>query len=147
MRFTRRTLVPVLGVLLFLVIFLAGSFPALAAPALSSPINSSTGSHIANAITLSNDVFPSGAPAAVLTNVSSYTDSLTAAVLAGVCKGPLLLTSSPTLTADVAAELNRLKPATVFVVGLPSGVSEQVRTALQAVTPAVEIVTIIGSDR
>jgi N-acetylmuramoyl-L-alanine amidase len=144
---TRRVLVPILGALLFIMISLAGSAPALAEPALSSPINSSTGSHIANALSLSHKAFPSGAPAAVLCNINSYSDSLTAAVLAGVCKGPLLPTSSPALTADVATELKRLKPALIYIVGLPGDIAHQVRTALQVVAPKVQIVSIVGADR
>jgi N-acetylmuramoyl-L-alanine amidase len=141
----RRTVVPIVGALLFIVIFLAGAAPTLAGPALSSPINSS--SHIANALSLSKKAFPSGAPAAVLSNIDSYSDSLTAAVLAGACKGPLLPTSSPTLTADVATELKRLKPALIYIVGLPPVIAQQVRTALQVVAPKVQIISITGSDR
>jgi hypothetical protein len=142
-----RILVPMVGALLFIVIFLAGSAPALAVPALSSPINSSTGSHIANALSLSKKAFPSGASAAVLCNINSYTDSLTAAVLAGACKGPLLPTSSPALTADVATELKRLKPGLIYTVGLPSEIAQQVQAALQVVAPKVQIISITGSDR
>jgi hypothetical protein len=141
----RRTLVPIVGALLFIVIFLAGVAPALAGPTLSSPVNLS--SHIANALSLSQKAFPNGAPAAVLSNINSYSDSLTASVLAGVCKGPLLPTSSPTLTADVATELKRLKPAFIYVVGLPSDIAHQVRTALQVAAPTVQIISITGSDR
>ncbi len=68
-------------------------------------------------------------------------------MLAGVCEGPLLPTSSPTLTGDVAAELKRLKPALIYIVGLPYDMARQVRTALQVVVPKVQVISVTGSDR
>ena len=62
----------------------------------------------------------------VITSVDGYADSLAAGVLANAYSGPLLLTSASALSSDVASELTRLKPAKVFLVGLPVDVRRRV---------------------
>ncbi len=90
---------------------------------------------------------PSGVPAAVVTTADSYADSLSASVLASVYGGPLLLTSGSSLSADVASELSRLKPAKVFLVGLPSTLASSVKSAVPSLTDPAQIVSLKGGDR
>jgi putative cell wall-binding protein len=61
--------------------------------------------------------WPNGAPAAVLATGEAHADALAAAVLAGTTGAPLLLTADAFLVDDVAAELRRLAPQVVYVVG------------------------------
>jgi putative cell wall-binding protein len=146
MRPTKRTIYVGLALLVFSLALVGSSAICLAAPAFNTPVNSSSG-HVANAISLSGKVFSSGVPAVVVTSVDSYADSLTAAVLAKAYSGPLLLTSTSALSADVASELARLHPTKVFLVGLPSAFVSSVKAAVPALTDAASIVVLKGADR
>jgi putative cell wall-binding protein len=59
----------------------------------------------------------------------------------------LLLTSGSGLGADVASELTRLKPAKVFLVGLPSSLASSVKAAVPSLTDPAQIVSLKGADR
>ena len=133
-----------LALLVFALTLLASSAIALAAPTFSRPVNETT--HVANAISLSTTAFSGGAPAAVVTSGDGYADSLAAAVLAKAYSGPLLLSSASSLSADVASELTRLKPAKVFLVGLPSSFVTSVKAAVSGLTDA-NVVVLKGADR
>ncbi len=146
MRPTKRTIYIGLALLVFSLALFANSAICLAAPTFNTPVNSDSG-HVANAISLSGKAFASGAPAVVITSVDSYADSLAAGVLANAYSGPLLLTSASALGADVASELTRLKPAKVFLVGLPSTFVSSVKAAVPGLTDAASIVVLKGADR
>jgi hypothetical protein len=133
-----------LAVAAFSVTLFASSAIAFAAPTFNRPVNEST--HLANAIALSTTAYPSGAPAAVVTSADSYADSLTAAVLARAYSGPLLLASGTSLSSNVAAELTRLHPAKVLLVGLPSSFVGSVTSAVAGLT-ADNVRVIKGADR
>jgi putative cell wall-binding protein len=139
----RRTYIG-LAFLVFALTLFASSAVALAAPTFNRPINNDT--HIANAISLSTTAFSSGVPAAVVTSGDGYADSLTAAVLARAYAGPLLLSSATSLSANVASELTRLKPAKVFLVGLPASFAASVKAAVSGIADA-GIVVLKGADR
>jgi len=142
---TGRYTYPLLGLLACVLALLLLAGVALAAPTLNSPVNNS--SQVDNAIALSTKAFPSGAPAVVVTVVDSYADSLAAPVLASVYGGPLLFTSSSSLSPSVATELARLKPQKVFLVGLSSTLVAAVQAAVPGLTDPEQIVVIKGSDR
>jgi putative cell wall-binding protein len=131
-----------IGVLIFLFVVIAGSSPALATTFVD-PINQ--GNQVSNAISLSQSVF-STAPAAVVTQLDNPSMAVSAGVLANVYGGPLLLTSKSSLTPDVAAELTRLKPSKVYLVGLPASMVSTVKAALPGLTAASQIVVLTGSD-
>jgi hypothetical protein len=118
---------------------------ALAAPTFNTPIANS--SQVDNALALSKKAFAGGAPAVVITTVDGYADSLSAAVLAKVYGGPLLVTSSSSLSASVATELTRLNPTKVFLVGLPASFVAGVKGAVPALTDPTQIVVLKGADR
>jgi putative cell wall-binding protein len=138
----KRTVYPIIGLLVCALVLLISSSSALATT-FASPITSSTGSQVENAISLSKSY--SSPPAVVVTNVGNYSLSLSAGVLAKAYGGPLLLTSASTLTADVASELTRLKPSKVYLVGLPTTMVATVKSALPALA-AGQIVTLNGTD-
>jgi cell wall-associated NlpC family hydrolase len=144
MRPIKKTTYAGLALLVFSVVLFASSAVCLASPTFNTPVNSDSG-HVANAISLSRN-FSAGVPGAVVTSVDSYTDSLTAAVLAKAYSGPLLLTSSSSLSSSVASELARLKPAKVFLVGLPSSFVSDITAAVSTLT-ASTVVVLDGADR
>ena len=141
---TRKKIYIGLAAIVFALSLFASSAVALAAPTFNRPVNETT--HIANAIDLSTAAYSSGVAAAVVTSGDSYTDSLTAAVLAKAYSGPLLLSSASSLSADVASELTRLNPARVFLVGLPSSFVASVKAAVAGFTDA-NVIVLKGADR
>lgn len=96
----------------------------------------------ATAIAVSRTGWPSAAPAAVLATGEDYPDALTAATLAGTVGGPLLLTPTATLHPATAAELRRLRPRTVYVIGR---VTDAVEAAVRQL--GVETERIRGEGR
>ena len=129
-------------VLLLVLLAITGT---ASATTFSTPVDADYG-HITNSVYLSEDDFPDGAPAAVLAGSESYADSLTATVLAKAANGPLLLTSSTSLSTRVRDELVRLKATKVYVVGLSTTIVNLVKAALPTLTPE-QIVVLVGADR
>ena len=145
MRLNKRAVCTVLGLATFLVVLVGVAGPALADLSLSSPLNTSGATHEQSAILLSQKAFPSGAATVVVTASDSYAFSLSAGVLAKAYDAPLLLTASSALGSDVAAELTRLKPTQVFLVGLSSTLVTSVRSAVAGL-PASQVVVLKGAD-
>jgi cell wall-associated NlpC family hydrolase/N-acetylmuramoyl-L-alanine amidase/putative cell wall-binding protein len=146
MRLTRRTVCALLGVLAFLTIFAIASGSVFATTFYSTNTSTSVGNAVGNALTLSGKAYPSGAPAAVVTNADDWTKGAAASVLAHAYGGPLLLSSSTSLTAGVASELKRLNPAAVYVVGLPATVAAQIDAALAGLPLIPQVVALTGAD-
>ncbi|MEW5990611.1 MAG: M14 family zinc carboxypeptidase [Chloroflexota bacterium] len=101
------------------------------------------------AVAISQRLFPDGAaPVAYLVSGETFADALSAGPAAARAGGVVLLTARLTLPAVVEAELVRLAPPRVVVVGGPSAVSgavmERVRTVL---APSTSIERVAGSDR
>jgi len=130
---------------LVLVLVLFASSGAAWATTFSNPVDADYG-HITNSVYLSRADFPDGAAAAVLAGSESYADSLTATVLAKAADGPLLLTSSTSLSTSVRDELVRLKVTKVFIVGLSTTIVSAVKTALPKLASG-QIVALAGTDR
>jgi putative cell wall-binding protein len=61
-----------------------------------------------------------------------FPDSLAAGPVAGRAPGPVLLTGPTALPPQVAAELRRLNPAQVIIVGGPGSVSDAVIEQIHA---------------
>lgn len=112
-----------------------------------NPYDTYTGSdRYATAIMLSQAGFPSGAPAAVLVSGVDFPDALVGAPLAGAFDSPLLLTPNTILPSNVAAELKRLNPAKVFIIGLPASFIAKVKAALPGLATG-QAVLLSGSTR
>lgn len=99
----------------------------------------------ATAVAVSQQAFPTGAPIVFLASGLDYPDALSAAPLAATLGGPLLLTPSATLPAAVAAELQRLDPAEVVIVGGPAIVGAGVEQQVAALGIASR--RVFGADR
>lgn len=79
---------------------------------------------------------------------AGYADALSGAPLAGAHGAPLLLVAPTSIPAAVHAQLVRLQPTYIVVLGGPSVVSDAVMTQLQTLTtPAGGASRLYGSDR
>jgi putative cell wall-binding protein len=66
---------------------------------------------------------------------ASYPDGLAAGPVAGLQGAPLLLVPSQFVPGGVAAELRRLDPSRIVIIGGTSIVSESVREQVRAIWP------------
>lgn len=89
--------------------------------------------------------FKPGVGAVYVATGRNYPDALSAAPAAAKQGGPLLLTPSTSLPANVKSEIQRLKPALIVVVGGKSVVSDSVYAQLKKLAPAIR--RDGGSDR
>lgn len=99
------------------------------------------------AIALSAGQYPSGAADVWLATGQNFPDGLTASSIAGARGGPVLLTSRDEVPASVLAELARLAPRNVWVVGGPSAISEDVVQSVANALPGTSIARRDGADR
>lgn len=76
--------------------------------------------------------FSPGVPVAYIAFGRNFPDALSAAPVAGIQDGPILLTETNTIPDSIKAELTRLKPAKIIILGSAASVSEGVKTALAA---------------
>lgn len=90
--------------------------------------------------------YPAGARTVYIASGQVYTDALAAGPAAAAVGAPLLLTSPTAVPAAVAAELRRLRPSTVVIVGGPGTVDERVAASLRTLTGAT-VRRIAGADR
>jgi putative cell wall-binding protein len=110
------------------------------------PIRVAGDDRYSTAVALSQAVFPDGARTVVVASGEAFPDALAASAVAGANHGPLLLTAGSVLPDVVAAELQRLAPTTVAVLGGPMAVSNSVLDAIQTAT-GIAPVRIAGSTR
>ncbi len=76
--------------------------------------------------------FAPGVPVVFITNGFSFPDALTAAPVAGKLGAPLLLVSQTSVPPVIAAELARLRPGRIVVLGGPGMVSDATMAAVRA---------------
>lgn len=91
----------------------------------------------ATAVAISKASFPSaGVPVVYIASGANFPDALSAVPAAGKNGGPLLMTQPNAIPAVVAAELKRLQPAKIVVVGGVGAISAAVYKQLSAYAPA-----------
>ncbi|HVM68165.1 MAG TPA: cell wall-binding repeat-containing protein [Acidimicrobiales bacterium] len=100
----------------------------------------------ATAAAVSAATFPGGAPVAYLATGADYPDALTAAAAAGG-RGPVLLGGAGGLPSVTLAELKRLRPARVVVVGGTTGLPASTEPAVRSALPGAGLTRIAGADR
>lgn len=98
------------------------------------------------AAAISADTFAPGVPVAYIATGANFPDALAGTSPAGSNGGPVLLVDGSGIPAATAAELTRLQPAKIVVLGGPSTVSSGVKSALEAYT-AGSVVRWSGPDR
>ena len=99
----------------------------------------------ATAVAVSKETFEPGVPIVFLASGVDYPDALSAAPLAAALGGPLLLTGSRSLPSVVAAELRRLAPADVVIVGGTAVVTSSVVTQVRRL--GLDVRRVSGADR
>ncbi len=92
----------------------------------------------ATAIQVSRQYAPN-VPAVFVATGTNFPDALSAAAAASLIGGPLLLTPSATLPAAVANEINRLRPAKIYVLSGTGAVSAQTFNALRSIAPTTRL--------
>jgi putative cell wall-binding protein len=97
-------------------------------------------------VAVSKAAYPTaGVPVAYIASGASFADAISAGPAAAAQKGPLLLANVGFVPASVLAELKRLAPKRIVVVGGPAAISDSVLAALRTVQP--NVVRVAGSDR
>jgi len=122
-----------------------GAQPPLTSTAASTADRIGGSDRYATAVAISTQAFTTGADLVFLASGINYPDALSAAPVAAALGAPLLLTNPRALPATVAAELQRLDPAEVIIVGGPTVVSPEVEAAVRALGP--EVRRVFGADR
>jgi putative cell wall-binding protein/Tol biopolymer transport system component len=89
--------------------------------------------------------FPAGVPVAYIASGAVFSDALSGSAAAGVQGGPVLLVGKDSLPDAIAAELARLKPARIVVLGGLATIGAGVESALAAFGAPVS--RIAGADR
>lgn len=95
---------------------------------------------------VSRTVFAPGVPAVFVATGESFPDALSAGPPAIKAGGPVLLTARTTVPPALHAELDRLNPQRIYLLGGINAVSDGVKQALQAYT-AAPVVRLAGADR
>lgn len=96
------------------------------------------------AVAVSAAAFPSGARVAYVATGADFPDALSGGAAAGVEQAPMLLTRSTSLPEGVAAELRRLRPERIMLLGSSGAVSAGAATQLRAIAP---VERVSGPDR
>jgi putative cell wall-binding protein len=104
------------------------------------------GDRIATAIALSQAAFPDAVTGLVVATAGDSPDALAATPLAAALGGPVLLTPVDRLPDAVAAEITRLAPSTVAVVGGTSVVADAVLEAVRSLG-VPDVVRLAGDTR
>lgn len=89
--------------------------------------------------------FAPGAAVAYVASGAAFADALSAAASAGARRAPVLLTAADTIPTAIGAELARLKPQRIVVLGGTTSVSSPVEAALHSYAPVVD--RLGGVDR
>jgi YVTN family beta-propeller protein len=97
---------------------------------------------------LSARVYTPGVPVAYIASGQTFPDALSGTAVAGRFHGPVLLVTKDGVPAPVQAELARLKPGKVVVLGGHDSISGATLDSIAAYTPAGSPVTrLTGADR
>lgn len=94
----------------------------------------------------SADAFAPGVSVAFVATGKNYPDALAGVAAAGAAGAPILLTEPNSLPAETAAELARLRPGRIVVLGGPGVILDGVLPALQAYTTG-SVSRMAGMDR
>ncbi len=101
----------------------------------------------ATAAAVSAASFTPGVPIAYVATGASFPDALAAGPAATRGGGPVLLTAANSLPAATAAELARLRPSGIVVLGGPGVVSDAVVNALRGYATSATVTRLAGADR
>ncbi|MGA1835737.1 cell wall-binding repeat-containing protein [Herbiconiux sp. 11R-BC] len=95
---------------------------------------------------ISRRSFESGVAVAYLATGATFADALSGAPAAAISRGPVLLVPGTLIPASIAAELDRLNPGRIVILGGPNSVSTSVEASLDPYTDGA-VTRISGADR
>ncbi|MFN2419695.1 MAG: cell wall-binding repeat-containing protein [Candidatus Limnocylindria bacterium] len=98
------------------------------------------------AAALSRATYPAGVATAYVASGANWPDALSVVPHAARAGAPLLLTKPTLIPPSLRAELTRLAPGRIIVVGGPSAVSDGVMTEVDRYT-AGQVIRLAGADR
>lgn len=101
---------------------------------------------VATAVDISTHTFNPGVDVAYVARADDFPDALAAGPVAGLGGRPILLSRTTELPAATAAELVRLRPGRIAVLGGPAAISDAVVEQLQALTVG-SVTRMAGADR
>ncbi len=122
----------------------SGVFNALKSYA-PSVVRQSGSNRYSTSAAISRAAFPTSTSTVYIATGSNYPDALAATPVAVYKKAPLLLVSKYSIDSAVRAELSRLRPSRIVVVGGTAAVSSSVLNALKSYAPSVT--RVYGSNR
>ena len=111
-----------------------------------TPVRIAGANRYETAAAISRAHFAVNPPVAYVATGRNFPDALAAGPVAGLQGGPVLLTDPNSLPAATAAELDRLRPQRIVVLGGTGAVSDAVAAALQPYT-AQPVGRLAGADR
>ncbi|HVM52837.1 MAG TPA: cell wall-binding repeat-containing protein, partial [Acidimicrobiales bacterium] len=101
----------------------------------------------ATAAAISADVFDPVVPVAYVATGESFPDALAGAAAGALEAGPVLLVTRDAIPAETDAELRRLLPQRIVILGGPAAVSPEVASSLQGYTVPGQVRRLAGSNR
>jgi len=101
----------------------------------------------ATAARVSADTFAAGVPVAYVATGAMFPDALSGVAAAGTDGGPMLLVGADLIPSETAAELTRLQPGRIVVLGATGVVSSAVATGLARYATSGSVTRLAGSDR
>lgn len=99
------------------------------------------------AATISRASFSPGVAVAYVATARTFPDALSGGAAAGRAGGPILLVEQNSIPAATTAELARLRPGTIIVLGGTGAVSDGVRAVLAGMATSGNAPRLAGSDR
>ncbi len=101
----------------------------------------------ATAATISRATFARGVPVAYVATGETFPDALSGGALAGRDGGPVLLVKNRSIPDETKAELGRLRPGVIVILGGSGVVSDYVRSQLRAYATTTTVHRLAGADR
>jgi len=109
-----------------------GGIYAVGTPQVSTQSNRFAGvTAEGTAVQISQATFTTGADTVIIAQANQFPDALAGAPLAYKIQGPILLSPSSGLTDEVRAELQRLAPKTIYLLGGTAALSYDIEAELQ----------------
>jgi len=101
----------------------------------------------ATSVAASQKAYPDGAGTVIVATGRNWPDALGGTALAGVVDGPILLTDPAKMPAIVLAEIERLNPGRVYVLGDQPAVSSSVVGQIMDTITSGKLTRLFGRDR
>lgn len=101
----------------------------------------------ATAAAVSVSAYPSGATDVMVATGLGFPDALAGSAAAGMLSMPVLLTMQNEIPSQTRAELGRLNPQRIWVLGGTGVISEGVRSALVPYASSGQVTRVSGADR